>query len=119
MFGEKFNLENESEILKIKSPKKSVTKGPFCIVFKDASKNERWAIVALEWENKPRLGMRWFWSSNGFPARGKYALWMVIPPKLAITILNGLTVNNDFKSNFFQFLNSEISGNQLKGEVSL
>jgi hypothetical protein len=119
MFGKKFNLENESEILKIKSPKKSVTKGPFCIVFKDDDEKERWAIVALEWENEPRLGMRWFWSSNGFPARGKHALWMVIPPKLAIIILDGLSDDNVFKSKIIQFLNSKISGNQLKKEVSL
>ena len=64
MGGINFNLEDDNEILKINSPVTSVG-GPYRVVYKNIT--ERWAIVALNWDEKPRLGIRWFWGGGGNP----------------------------------------------------
>ena len=45
----------KDDILGVKSPKNSV-RGPYAIVYK----GEYSAIVAMDWDNCPVLGMRWF-----------------------------------------------------------
>lgn len=51
--GFNFDLLNNGEILKLNSPK-SHLKGPYSVIYKDL--NERWALVAMDWDDKPRLG---------------------------------------------------------------
>jgi hypothetical protein len=62
--GETFPLDDDSKILELNSPQSRV-RGPYVVVFKELE--ERWAIVAMDWEGKPRLGIRWFWGNNGNP----------------------------------------------------
>jgi hypothetical protein len=113
MCGENFNLEKDEEILKINSPKNSC-EGPYVVVFKCI--NERYAIVALDWNNSPGLGIRWFWGKSGNPtSRGK-ATWFVIPKGLDNTILNGLPLSMSFRNKINRFLTREITGEQLKEE---
>ena len=78
--GETFPLDDDSKILGINFPKKSVG-GPYVVVFKESE--ERWAIVAMDWDEEPCLGIRWFWGNNGHPSRGKTPLWFVIPSELS------------------------------------
>ena len=66
--GETFPLDDDSKILEINAPQ-GVVGGPYVVVFKEPE--ERWAIVAMDWEGEPSLGIRWFWGNNGHPSRGK------------------------------------------------
>lgn len=53
MGGENFPLDNDAQILSLSSPKRSVG-GPYAVVYKNL--DERWAIVALDWDAEPRRG---------------------------------------------------------------
>lgn len=55
MAGETFDLTSDSNILNLKSPRASVG-GPYTVVFKNLE--ERWAIVAMDWDEEPRLAIR-------------------------------------------------------------
>lgn len=111
MFGEKFDLSKNEEILKIASPQGSV-RGPYSVVYK--SEEQRWAIVALLWDDVPTLGIRWFWGTNGNPQSHGVATWLVIPSMLQNAVLNGLPLDFQFRYNLNRFLAGEISGNELK-----
>ena len=75
--GEDFDLFDDSKILQINSPRENIS-GPFDVVYKDS--DERWAIVTIKWDGKPRLGIRWFWDSNGMPNGHGYSTWFVGKP---------------------------------------
>ena len=75
--GEDFDLFDDSKILQINSPRENIS-GPFDVVYKDT--DERWAIVTIKWDGKPRLGIRWFWDSNGMPNGHGYSTWFVGKP---------------------------------------
>ena len=53
--GENFQLEDDEKIIQINSPRDSLS-GPYAVVFKNIE--ERWAIVAFDWDGQPRLGIR-------------------------------------------------------------
>ncbi len=84
MGGENFPLEDDSKILEINSPRRNVG-GPYIVVFK--SLEERWAIVAMDWDGEPRLGIRWFWGNGGNPFSSANPIWLVIPPSLSKSVL--------------------------------
>lgn len=111
MFGENFNLEKDDEILKINSPKDSLD-GPYAVVYKSIS--QRWAIVAMNWDDEPTLGMRWFLGKNGNPQSHGIATWLVIPSMLQNAVLNGLPLDFQFRYSLNRFLTGEISGDELK-----
>jgi hypothetical protein len=111
MYGIDFNMENGEDILKINSPR-SLVDGPYTVVFKDME--ERWVIVALCWDNKPNLAIRWFWDNNGNPQSHGYATWLIIPSMLQNAVLNGLPLDFLFRDRLNYFLTGEIIGNQLK-----
>jgi hypothetical protein len=114
MYGENFDLKNEEEIFKINSPQDSVN-GPYIVVFKNLS--ERWAIVALDWDNNPTLGIKWFWGKNGNPISHSYATWFVIPSMLHNTILDGIPIDFQDRHKINLFLNGEISGKELNTNI--
>lgn len=61
--GQNFLIQKNDEILKIKSPRNRLS-GPYVVVTKDI--NNRWAIVALRWDNNRNgLGIRWFHGRGG------------------------------------------------------
>ena len=110
MAGEKFDLDNDSEILKLNSPKKSID-GPYKVVYKNI--HERWVIVALDWDNEPNLAIRWFWDKSGNPISRGYPTWLILPSELISSILNGLPISFRFKKKVEKFLDKEIDGNEL------
>ena len=85
--GQNFPLSSNSDILTINSPRNMI-KGPYYVVYKN--EEERWVIVFLRWDNKPRLGIRWFYGNEGTPSVRGYATWLIIPNELTESILNGL-----------------------------
>ena len=108
--GETFPLECDSAILEIKSPKDRV-RGPYVVVFKNLA--ERWAIVAMDWEGEPRLGIRWFWGNGGNPFSSAHPTWLVIPPELSKSILLGLPLAHKFSDRLEEYLTGKISGEAL------
>jgi hypothetical protein len=105
--GEDFDLTQDENILAINSPKELVG-GPYKVVYKDI--DDRWAIVALKWEGKPRLGIRWFWSVMGNPVSNMHSTWLIIPEPLNNAILGCVA---QLQTKFNQFLREEISGEEL------
>jgi hypothetical protein len=115
MYGENFKLENDTEILRINSPKSSVG-GPYAVVYKDIT--HRWVIVALDWEESPGLGIRWFWGDSGTPISTGYPIWFIIPSSLIEAILNGLPLAFNFRNDLEDFLSEGISGKELQIKYS-
>ena len=109
MGGESFDLNDDPKILSIKSPKRFVG-GPYTVVYKHTV--ERWAIVALDWDSKPRLGIRWFWDNSGNPF-SRQPTWLVIPPTLSNSTLNGLPLDHKFRDKLDQYLAGKIHGDDL------
>ena len=107
--GATFRLKDDSKILGINSPKKSVG-GPYVVVCKNLE--ERWAIVAMDWDEEPRLGIRWFWGSNGHPSVRGYPTWFVIPPTLS-KILVGSPLAHEYSGRLEEYLDGKISGPDL------
>lgn len=110
MAGESFNLNDDNAILKLNSPKNSID-GPYKVVYKDV--DERWVIVALNWDGNPSLATRWFWGNGGNPFSSGNPTWLIIPSPLINSILIGLPLDFKFRKSIEKFLNNEISGNDL------
>ncbi len=108
--GENFPLHDDSRILEINSPQNSVG-GPYVVVYKNME--ERWAIVALDWDEEPCLGIRWFWGSSGNPISTTYAIWLVIPNLLKTPILSALPLDTRFRKKLDDFLTGKIQGTDL------
>ena len=105
-------MKNE-DIMSVNSPKASIG-GPYAIV----SKNDeaQWAIVALEWEETPTLGMRWFDENGvGFPSSRNYPTWIIIPEELH----KGILLSADVRTTTLvtDFLSCKISGDELKQKL--
>ena len=98
--GEDFDLLQDDLILKINSPRNSVNTHK--VVYKNIE--ERWVIVALRWDGLPRLGIRWFWDTNGMPNSHGYSTWFLIPPSLNENILNALPLDISLKKEIIIFL---------------
>ncbi|MFT5721902.1 MAG: hypothetical protein ACI9W6_002220 [Motiliproteus sp.] len=111
MSGESFNLNDDDEILNIKSPKASLG-GPYTVVYKNL--DERWAVVAINWNGEPRLGMRWFWANGGNPFSSGHPTWLVIPPSLSKGILSSLPIEHAFSTRIDDFLSGKISSEKFK-----
>ena len=123
--GEGFCMSDE-RILEINSPrpdpndpnKPSVTGGPYVVVHKNP--DERWAIVAFDWEGGPNLGFRWFYGNHGHPQTVGTARWEVIPTLLSQVLLNGLAaqglLSDERRKKVEAFLAGpgKLSGKQLK-----
>lgn len=111
MGGENFNMESDEAILQITSPIPRLN-GPYLVVYKDVT--ERWAIVAMEWDNGHRvLGMRWFKGAKGCPVSSSRPIWLVLPEKLHKSIVDGLPISYKKRLNIERFLAREITGEEL------
>lgn len=109
--GEGYSIEKDEEILKINSPRNNIS-GPFVVVFKNL--NERWVIVALAWDQQPRLGIRWFWGNGGNPFSSGNGTWLVVPPSLSKGILASLPIDHAFSGQVDDFLCGKITGEELQ-----
>jgi len=105
-----FPIEKDEELLKINSPQASLG-GPYVVVFKNIE--ERWAIVALTWDGAPRLGIRWFWGTNGQPGSMTHGTWLLIPPSLSKGILASLPLDHAFSGKLDDFLRGKLKGTEL------
>ncbi len=101
----KKQLMDDLSIFKINSPADRLG-GPFDIVYKD--QEEGWAIVTIYWDEKPTLGIRWFWGECGMPATYGHSQWFVIPQGLHESIINQLPISISKKKKVIDFL----SGNK-------
>ena len=111
--GENFDLNDDAQILAINSPTSRVG-GPYVVVAK--SVEERWAIVALDWDNDPTptLGIRQFWGAAGSPfVRDFHAIWFILPERTHFALLAGLGIDLEFQTNIQRFLLRQITGEQL------
>ena len=105
--GESFDITSDSNILTIKSPEDHLA-GPYKVIYKDS--NNRWVIVAIEWDSQPRLGIRWFYGRGGSPLSSSHATWFVIPEQLTNTLLNGLTIDHKLLAAVNEFLAGDMAG---------
>ena len=64
---------------------------------------------------EPRLGIRWFWGNSGNPCSTGYPTWLVIPPLLNSSILNGLDLDHTFAGKINDYLEGKIEGEDLMG----
>lgn len=110
--GQNFPLEDNNKILEINSPKEQLGGSPYAVVYKDLS--DRYAIVAIDWDGKPRLGIRWFWYADGHPVAHEYATWFVMPSSLSRNMLLGLPLGHEFSRKIDDFLAGKIKGSELK-----
>jgi len=101
-------------ILSVNSPKNRCV-GPHAVVYKN--EDQPWAIVALDWDNEPRLAIRWFNSELGNPTSNEYPTWFVIPRELENAILHGLPLKFPVRNEINRFLVKGISGNELKQKM--
>ena len=108
--GNGFPLHLDTEILKIDSPRRRL-RGPWCVVHKEIS--NRWAIVAMDWDSKPVLGIRWFYGKSGTPISSSYATWFVIPLELNKSILDSLELPQNVYDEIQRFLDGKITGDEL------
>lgn len=108
--GKALNMLDDNEIMAIDSPRDRVH-GPYVVVHKDLE--ERWAIVAMHFDEKPTLGIRWFWGSGGTPF-SRQATWFIQPDALQNAMLNRVCSSVKHSVLVKRFLAGEISGNQLK-----
>ncbi len=111
MSGKSLNLENNGEILAINAPKDHLT-GPYVVVYKDTA--NRWALVAMEWDDKRCLGIRWFWGNKGNPTSSTHPTWLVVPGELSKAILAGLAIDHVFSTKVDAFLAGDIGGEELR-----
>lgn len=104
--GQNFPIQKNDEILKIKSPRNRLN-GPYVVVTKDI--NNRWAIVALRWDNNRNgLGIRWFHGRAGNPF-SRQSTWLIIPEELQEGVINLLQsdTNKTALRNFLKDNNPE------------
>lgn len=99
----------KEEILSVNSPKDFV-RGPYAVVLKNDV--DMWAIVALEWEGTPTLGMRWFNSDLGFPSSYGNGIWIIIPEELHRGLLTSVSLKTAVHVQ--DFLSGKITGEELK-----
>ena len=56
--------------------------------------DERFAIIALTWDGKPRLAIRWFYNKLGFPYNNEdgngNASWFIVPPSMNEAIISDI-----------------------------
>ena len=110
MGGENFPLDDNNRILEINAPQESVG-GSYVVVFRNLV--ERWAIVAMDWDQEPRIGIRWFWGNIGHPSARRYPTWLVVPPSLSQGILSGLPLEPEFSRRLKEYLMGGITGSDL------
>ena len=103
---------NNNDILSVCSPR-SLVSGPYSVVYK----SNNWAIVTLDYEDAPSLGIRWFVDGVGTPSSHNYPTWFIIPDELRGTLLYGLPLKVDVRNKILKFLGGEIDGIELSNDL--
>jgi hypothetical protein len=110
-------MGNDSEILAVVSHQKSsggpyYITGPYIVVDKDIT--ARWAVAALDFNDDPCLGIRWFTNKQGAPLSMGRPVWFIIPRELNQAILNAMSLDDSFIEIIGDFLSDGVS--KLTGE---
>ena len=113
--GEHYRMTTDN-ILALNNSGPHLAGGPYSVVQRDLI--ERWAIVAVLWENlnkeiEPRLGVRWFWGNTGFPDSG---YWMILPDPVIPGVLASLPLEKNYRHQINHFLSGALSGTELPKE---
>lgn len=111
--GKKCKFANDRNILAINSPE-SMVEGPYLVIHKDAE--QRYALVALDWNGEPGIGIRWFWESVGNPQSSGFPTWTVLPGDLYRTLHNHFPLDAKKAHHVDKFLRGEITGEQLRDQ---
>ena len=108
--GDNFVLSNQN-IRQINSPQPEIG-GPYAIIHTD---QDRWALVTLEWDGDPRLGIRWFTGPGaGTPQSSGYATWFIVPAALNASILSAIQgLSPGLLTDVNNFLNGTLPGKNL------
>lgn len=109
MAGENYPLDDAS-ILAICAPRNSVG-GPYTVVYKNT--DERYAIVALDWNGTPSLGIRWFWGNGGSPFSSGHAIWFIYPSELLPGLLKSLPIDYVLRRKLKNYLSGTQAGKDL------
>lgn len=99
---------DDQEILSVNSPR-SMVEGPYTVVYK----TEYWAIVTLDYEDAPSLGIRWFDDGIGTPTSHGYPTWFIIPDELRGALLYNLPLKMEERSKIVKFLAGDLEGAKL------
>lgn len=109
--GANYPLEDDGRILEL-SPPRERGGGPYAVVYKDL--DERWAVVALEWDGERHLAIRWFREGPGFPTCRARPVWFHLPTALSTGVLAGLPVPLELRVKVVEFLAGAITGDELR-----
>lgn len=109
--GESCDFTNDCDILSINSPE-SMVGGPYLVIHKDAEQG--YALVALNWNEEPKIGIRWFGGDVGNPQSSGYPTWTILPEDLYRALHNRFPLNTKHAYHVDKFFISEITGEQLK-----
>lgn len=109
--GEACDFSTDDDILSINSPRGKVD-GPYLVIHKNA--DQRYALVALDWDGEPRIGIRWFWESVGNPQSRSVPTWTILPDDLYRALQTHFPLNVRRAHYVDKFLAGEITGKQLK-----
>ena len=112
--GITFPFFSDTDILDINSPRKRIH-GPWYVIARGTS---RWALVALNWDDRPALGIRWFYGPSGTPISSSYATWFIVPDDLQNILLKGLNLSKDITTEVENFLAGTISGQELQNKLT-
>lgn len=107
--GIKFELTDDN-ILSIDSPRNNVC-GPHVVVHTDH--DERWAIVALEFDGHRTLGIRWFWGSGGTPFT-RQSTWFILPEEMHLATINTLCLNPKKRKSVIEYLAGDLWSDDLR-----
>lgn len=110
MGGDDTDFMCDDDILEIRSPRERLG-GPHVVAYKHH--DERWAIVALDWDGRPTLGMRWFHGSMGNPHSSGYPTWCIIPDGLIRNLLSGLPLSFKLRYLLDEFLLGRMTGDDF------
>jgi len=108
--GETCDFDTDDDILSINSPRDRVG-GPYLVIHKNAE--QRYALVALDWDGEPKIGIRWFWESIGNPQSRSLPTWTVLPDDLYRVLQTHFPLNVRRAHYVGKFLAGEITGGQL------
>ena len=87
--------------------------GPYAIIH--TAGPDRWALVTLEWNNDPCLGIRWFTGEGtGTPQSSGYATWFIVPAALHSCILSAIPdLSPGLLADVYSFLHGTLPGADL------
>jgi len=111
--GEICDFSTDDDILSINSPE-SMVGGPYLVMHKNPE--QRYALVALDWNGEPKIGIRWFWESVGNPQSSGFPTWTILPDDLYRTLHNHFPLDAKNACHVNKFIVGDMTGEQLRDQ---